>query len=72
MAESAASWSEDIDSAATEYLQSQIDSDEKVLWAGTTDVAGRRKRLVPVVISCLFMLLLCTGLVVRTPCLTVT
>ena len=61
MAESAQLWSEGIDAAASEYLKSQIESDEKVLWSGTTDVAGRRKRLIPVVISCLFMLLLCSG-----------
>jgi len=46
-----------------DYLDAQLQPGERVLWTGTTDVAGRRKRLVPVTVSCLFMLLLCSWVV---------
>jgi hypothetical protein len=44
------------------YLDTQIEADEQVLWAGTTNVFGRMKRLIPFVILCLFMMFFCSGL----------
>jgi len=44
----------------TEYLQGQVAADEKVLWAGTTDVAARMRRLVPVPVAAVFNILVCT------------
>jgi hypothetical protein len=44
------------------YLNTQIEADEQVLWAGTTNVFGRMKRLIPFVILCLFMMFFCSGL----------
>ncbi|HUX75830.1 MAG TPA: hypothetical protein VMY40_04230 [Anaerolineae bacterium] len=44
------------------YLNTQIEADEQVLWAGTTNVSGRMKRLRPLVILCLFMMFFCSGL----------
>jgi hypothetical protein len=42
------------------YLDSQIEPGERVLWAGTTDVTGRMRRLWPLVIVCAFMRFLCS------------
>jgi len=53
---------DEIEASALAYLDDQLAEGEKALWVGTTDVAGRRKRLMPLVISCLFMLALCAGL----------
>ena len=44
------------------YLNDQIDAGERVLWAGTTNVSGRMKRLRPLVILSLFMMVFCSGL----------
>jgi hypothetical protein len=44
------------------YLNTQIEADEQVLWAGTTNVSGRMKRLRPLVILSLFMMFFCSGL----------
>ena len=44
------------------YLNTQIEADEQVIWAGTTNVSGRMKRLIPFVILCLFMMFFCSGL----------
>jgi len=44
------------------YLDTQIEAGEQVLWAGTTNVFGRMKRLIPFVILCLFMMFFCSGL----------
>ena len=44
------------------YLNTQIEADEQVLWAGTTNVLGRMRRLLPFVILCLFMMFFCSGL----------
>jgi hypothetical protein len=43
-----------------EYIQSQIEADEQVLWAGNTDVGGRTRRLWPVVMASVFMMFLCS------------
>jgi hypothetical protein len=44
------------------YLDTQIEAGEQVLWAGTTNVSGRMKRLRPLVIMSLFMMFFCSGL----------
>jgi hypothetical protein len=44
------------------YLNTQVEAGERVLWAGTTNVSGRMKRLRPFVIMCLFMMFFCSGL----------
>jgi hypothetical protein len=44
------------------YLDTQIEPGERVLWAGTTNVSGRMKRLRPFVILCVFMMFFCSGL----------
>jgi len=44
------------------YLNTQIEADEQVLWAGTTNVSARMKRLIPFAILCLFMMFFCSGL----------
>ena len=44
------------------YLNTRIESGEQVLWAGTTNVSGRMRRLIPFVILCLFMMFFCSGL----------
>ena len=43
-----------------EFLRTQIEPDEKVLWADTTNVSGRMRRLVPLAGICLAMMLLCS------------
>jgi len=43
------------------YLNTQIEADERVLWSGTTNVSGRMKRLVPIYILCVFMMIFCSG-----------
>jgi len=43
------------------YLDTQVEAGERVLWAGTTNVSGRMKRLRPIVIMSLFMMLFCSG-----------
>lgn len=43
------------------YLDTQIEAGERVLWAGTTNVSGRMKRLRPFVIMSLFMMFFCSG-----------
>ena len=44
------------------YLDTQVEAGEQVLWAGTTNMPGRMKRLRPFVIMCLFMMFFCSGL----------
>jgi hypothetical protein len=44
------------------YLNTQVEAGERVLWAGTTNVSGRMKRLRPLVIMSLFMMFFCSGL----------
>ena len=44
------------------YLNTQIEDDEHVLWASRTNVAGRMKRLRPIVILCIFMMFFCSGI----------
>jgi len=44
------------------YLNTQIEAGEQVLWAGTTNVPARMKRLRPFVILCVFMIFFCSGL----------
>jgi hypothetical protein len=44
------------------YLDTQVEAGEQVLWAGTTNVSGRMKRLRPLVILSLFMMFFCSGL----------
>ena len=43
-----------------QYLQSQLETGEQVLWAGTTDVPGRTRRLWPIVIASMFLVFLCS------------
>ncbi len=43
-----------------EALRAEIETDEKLLWAGTTNVPGRMRRLRPLVILSVFMLFLCS------------
>lgn len=43
-----------------QYLQSQLETGERVLWAGTTDVPGRTRRLLPLVASSIFLMFLCS------------
>ena len=43
------------------YLDTQVEAGEQVLWAGTTNVSGRMKRLRPLVIMSLFMMFFCSG-----------
>ena len=38
------------------YLNTQLEAGEQVLWAGTTHVSGRMRRLRPLVILSLFMM----------------
>lgn len=42
------------------YLDTQVEADEQVIWAGTTNVSGRMRRLVPFYIMCLFMMFFCS------------
>jgi hypothetical protein len=45
------------------YLNSQLEAGERVLWAGTTDVAGRMRRARIVLgITCLFLMFMCSGI----------
>jgi hypothetical protein len=43
-----------------EALNAEIEPDEHLLWAGTTNVPGRMRRLRPLVITSVFMLFLCS------------
>lgn len=43
-----------------QYLQSQLETGERVLWAGTTDVLRRTRRLWPLVISSILLMFLCS------------
>ena len=43
------------------YLDTQIEGGEQVLWAGTTNVAGRTRRLRPFIIMCIFMMFFCSA-----------
>ena len=43
-----------------EYLKTQIETDEQVLWAGTTNVSGRMRRLLPLAVASIFMMFLCS------------
>jgi hypothetical protein len=43
-----------------QYLSAQIEPDEQVLWLGTTNVSGRMRRLLPLGITSIFMLVLCS------------
>jgi hypothetical protein len=49
-----------ISSQMERYLQSQLETGERVLWAGTTDVRGRIRRLWLVVVSSIFLMFLCS------------
>ena len=42
------------------YLDAQLQDDERVLWAGTTNVSGRMRRLVPIYVMCVFMMVFCS------------
>lgn len=42
------------------YLDTQLQADERVLWAGTTNVSGRMKRLLPIYVMCVFMMVFCS------------
>ena len=44
----------------SEFLRTQTEPDEKVLWAATTNVSGRMRRLLPFAGICLGMMLLCS------------
>jgi hypothetical protein len=49
-----------ISSEMREYLTTQIEPDEKVLWADTTNVSGRMRRLMPIAGLSLAMIPLCS------------
>jgi len=51
---------EDIAPETMAYLATQTDEGEAVRWVGTTAVDIRRRRLIPMIVGCLFMLLLCS------------
>lgn len=51
---------ENIPPKAMTYLATQTGEGETVLWVGTTAVEVRRRRLIPMIMGCLFMLLLCS------------
>ncbi len=43
-----------------EYLNTQIETDEQVHWAGTTNVSGRMRRLLPLAVASIFLMFLCS------------
>ena len=49
-----------IGSDMQDYLMTQIEPGEQVLWAGTTDVSARIRRLWPLVIASIFLVFLCS------------
>ena len=53
-----------IDPQMQAYLNTQIEAGEQVLWAGTTNVFGRMRRLIPFIVLCLFMMFFCSGIFV--------
>jgi hypothetical protein len=42
------------------YLEAQLEAGEQVLWAGTTDVPGRTRRLWPLAVAAVFGTFLCS------------
>jgi purine-cytosine permease-like protein len=42
------------------YLSTQIEADERVLWVGTTNISERMRRLRPIIIMCICMMLFCS------------
>jgi hypothetical protein len=43
-----------------QYLEAQLEAGEQVLWAGTTDVPGRTRRLWPLLVASVFLTFLCS------------
>jgi hypothetical protein len=61
-------WSSDeLDPGILDYLHTQIDEDEQVLWAGVTDVGSRLRRLWILIPACLLMLSLCSFMSINNP-----